>query len=265
MSGTAPETVTEKLVTTANALISDWPPNEFAINKLRHDAETLRKASVAEYQMILGMCATMEGDIDGLRRHFESAIKTSGGDLDPIDNFAKSLVVWNYYDDACDVMRHFADRYDDSVRFLGTFFAALSSAGRFHEAAARYRTARKLGIAAENLLEKHKHLPQYSELVEDIDDNTIADAVTKFGQYLRNINATQIRSCVSALDEDDTGECRTGIEFQYFIRADEDDTAQLDFDGSLFLADAEIELVRNGIIVISIISDIENADVDRAA
>jgi len=265
MADSAPQTVTEKLVAAANSMISNWPANEFEINKLRHDAKTLRKTCLAEYQMILGMCATMEGDIDGLRKHFEAAVKTSGGDLDPVDNFAKSLVVWNYYDDACDVMRHFTDRYDDNVRFLETFFGVLVSAGRFHEAAVRYRTAKKLGKAAENLLETHKHLPQYSDLVESIDDNTIADAVTKFGQYLRNINAVQITSSISALDEDDTGEGRTGIEFQYFVREDEDHTAQLDFDGSLFLADAEIELVRNGIIVISINSDIEVADADRAA
>lgn len=265
MPAKTPQTVTATLVDRANALLGNWPPNEFEINKLRRDSKGLRKISPADYQMILGMCATMEGDIDGIKENFEAAIKKSGGDKDPIENYAKSLVVWNYFDEACDVMRQFADRYIDNVGFLETFLNLLGYAGRFHEATIRYREAKKLGPTAEGLLEQFKHLPHCRDLVEGIDDDAIAEAVTKFSEFLRKIDAVQLPSNVSALDENDTGAGRGGVEFLYFVKETEERAAQLDFDGSLFLADAQIELVLNGIIIFGIFSDIEDADADRAA
>jgi len=211
------------------------------------------------------MCATMKGDIEGLRSNFEAAIKTSGCGLYPIENYAKSLVVLNYLDDASSVMRRYADKYEDNVGFLENFLKVLSGAGRFHESAVRYRKLGKLGEAARPLVEEYKHLPTYSDLVVDLDDNTIADAVSIFGQYLRKIDTAQLEVAFSPLDEKDTGADRTGIEFQYFIKEDLESAAQFDFDGALFLADAGIDLVLAGILQFTIISGAEEIDADKAA
>lgn len=264
MSKIQPETITHQLIDRANAMLAAWPPNDFAIRALKREAEKLRNVSFVDYKMLLGMCATMERDVDALRTHFSSAIQSSGGDLNPVLNYARSLQALNYFDEACQLLRSFSGRYADDLEYCRVFLEALRVAGRFHEAARFYENTKRLGESAENVIQTYKVLPPLSQLVHGIADDPIAAAVDTFSQYLRDIGAIKIWIGNSPLDEEDTGQDRTGIEITYGMpESNAARVAELDFGGSLFVANNHLELVEKGILVFTI--RVGSTSADQAA
>ena len=261
----SPEKVTQKLMGRANVLVENWPPSDWEVGRLRSDSKVLQKASASDYEMMLGICATLLGDKNKLDKHFSSAMKKTPGLPYPVSNYALSLRFLNYDDEACDLMRSNYKHIEGNPKLIGLFISTLMSAGRFHEAVVQYKKLKKLGVSANDVVEEFKRVLDIRECVVDLADEDIAAIVSYFSKFLRDSGALKINVVHEMLDADDTDQNRPGIDFQFQVRENCETAANLDFDGSMYLAGGDFELQQHGIVVMSITSNPNSVDADQAA
>ena len=112
-----------QLVEQLNELRRKENPDQFTIERIRREAETMRDIDPGGYYSIKGMIATLEKNPEEMRAGFEKALTASGQDPNILGNFATSLSNLGFYIEA----RNIRERLYPSLKSVPEFGLLLIS------------------------------------------------------------------------------------------------------------------------------------------
>lgn len=265
MASINPETITEELLDRATNLSRDWPPDDFKLRKLAKDAEKLKQAGeIVDYELVMGVYATLRNDLDKMRSWFESALKKSGSDSQVVTNYAKSLCFWNLCAEALELISRYRQTYSGDVGVQKVLFDTYMQSGRFRDAIEHGQNLRKLGAAFENAGIDIECAERVHSAVSDLDDDQVATVFESYGAFLREKNLPTLRAHVSVSEPIEFHGEQPILEIAYEVSLSPDDAADLDFEGAMFMAAGHHKVIEDGRIIITIHSE-EKSSADQAA
>jgi tetratricopeptide (TPR) repeat protein len=128
-----PARKTNSLIEQLNSMDSNVQVHEFAFLKIKRDAEKVRKESIPEGDILLGMIATIEGDINEVHSRFKNAIQFIPSSPDAYSNYAASLNKLGMFSQAVEPA-YKAWEFGKTTTLFKSLITALFYAGKFREA-----------------------------------------------------------------------------------------------------------------------------------
>lgn len=90
MPGT-PKTKASELIDKLNDLLHQEERDEFTLRKIKKEAENLMSSDAFNAYILLGMLASLENDVDAMRKNYLAALKLRPNDWDANFNYSTSL------------------------------------------------------------------------------------------------------------------------------------------------------------------------------
>lgn len=87
-----PETICAKLVLELASLAEKGIPDEFTLARIESGAKATKDADPRHFLYVMGAIAALRGDVDAVRKHFESCIEIHGMDAITAYNYASALL-----------------------------------------------------------------------------------------------------------------------------------------------------------------------------
>ena len=126
-------------------------PSEFELAGIRAEITKIENSGLySDGQELRGILSTIIGDVSSLKKHYDAAIKSSGGNPELMLSYATSLSNAFQLKDAVEIADKLVDLFPDDINKLMVMFRIYSSAYNFKSAAKVHIKLEKLGAFHDN-------------------------------------------------------------------------------------------------------------------
>lgn len=190
-----PQEKTSALVEKLNLMLRS-KPSEFELAGIRAEITKIESSGLyTDAQHLRGILSAIVGDIPSLKKHYDAAIKSSGGDVEIKLSYATSLINAFQFKDASELADELIDTFPDDIGRLTVLFNIYSAAFNFKSAANIESKLNKLGALHEKKPTREKiELNNHIETIlsdnevswEDVCDRSlvVVDLLKKHGLKL---------------------------------------------------------------------------------
>ena len=112
--------------------------DDLAVPKLVREAQALMRSDPVGARIVLGGVAGLKGDPEGVREHYEAALRRSARDSEVLKNYATALTKVGYMDDAFEAISEACERHPDDPSYLQDAIKIAMQGARFGEGRAVY-------------------------------------------------------------------------------------------------------------------------------
>jgi tetratricopeptide (TPR) repeat protein len=118
--------------------------DDLALNRLAREAQALMKSDATGARAVLGGVASIEGNVERVREHYDAALRLSSRDSNVLAHYATALTKVGKMDDAFEAIMEVCERHPDDAAFLQDAIAIAVQGARFGESRSLYKRRNRL-------------------------------------------------------------------------------------------------------------------------
>ena len=241
-----PKSKASQLIEQVNALRLQEERDDFTLRKIRKEVEDLRATDAYSTYMLLGMLASIEHDINGVRKYHSKALKMHPNDLEANTNYSTSLGHLGFYTEAREFAEkaYLADQAD--LELLDFLIEQSWVSGRIRDA--HKWLERWDAVTPKDADPRSEIISEASELLDE--DGVSDDDVEKLLQLKMSVlHKQEIYPSDSLIDTLEDEESRW-LNYFFEVRLPPKDVAALNFEAAKKLALSNIPIyVTDSVIV----------------
>ena len=130
---TQPQSKISSLIEELNEIRQKAGADSFTLRRIKNDAGKL-KSNPLEFHLVMGIYRVVEGNPEGMRKHYKIAQEIAPSDVDLRSNFAISLCDLGFYLEAREIMDDLHDLLRGDKKFLEEYGLNFYVTGRFKSA-----------------------------------------------------------------------------------------------------------------------------------
>ena len=118
--------------------------DDLALNRLAREAQALMKSDATGARAVLGGVASIEGNVEKVREHYDAALRLSSRDSNVLAHYATALTKVGKMDDAFEAIMEVCERHPDDAAFLQDAIAIAVQGARFGKSRSLYKRRNRL-------------------------------------------------------------------------------------------------------------------------
>lgn len=261
MTAPVPATIVSELNDELNRMALTRDFNEFAVRRIKNKAQSLKTLDAFAYHSLLGRTDCLLQDLDQMRSHLKAAIALSPTDSGAYLDYAISVSMWGYHNEAWEYMQYAQDRASGDPAILRRVLREAWKSCRFMAVRKLLDRLELLKAELEDELNPYDDLQKACTLfqTENLSDEQGAEAAEAFGAFLRNHKIFNPPESINYLYHPDG---RAHI--VYTCDLNEKDPESLNWELFEYFSDLDIEIEKHGYIAFKFVPE-KNTDVELVA
>ena len=241
----ASKTKASKLIEKLNALLHQKERNEFTLRKFRKEAENLRSSDAFSAYLLLGMLASLDNDVDKLRKNHLAALNLRPDDPDANFNYSMSLINLCFYSEARVLAEKAYQGSRGNLKYLSFLIEICLKSGRIREARKWLHKFEELKPEVE--IENKRIIQEAFGLLSEahVSDDEVDEVLEMSSSVLRHNKIAPNIINIGTLSD----EYSYWLQYLFEVEETPENIADLNFDVAMRLAESIIPAkVTNAVI-----------------